>query len=247
MSACSLPGLPTEIICKIFRSAPDFSVIAALAKTARVFYYIWRKHAGSIYKAVAPRAISNLAIAERLADEQGIVEAMEQPHGGSNKSIVRIKRLLSNMRCASAASAEWVDFCAIHKWREDQSPMTSSEMLRFQHAFYSVWAIGFIGHSSREDRDRALEYVDERSPREMFSLNEFSDWTFFSKNEFEPVNLDFKDDNWHTGREVVSMGWSSYKARGFDFVLRPQPTPEDWVAFFDHTQAWVDEVPADKC
>jgi hypothetical protein len=244
MSASSLSDLPTELICKIFESAADFSVVAALAKTARIFYYTWQEHAGSIYEAVAPRAISNLAVAERLADEQEAAEARKQPHNGSNKSITRVKRLLSNMRCASAASAEWVDFCEIHKWREDQMPMTSSEISRFQHAFYCVWTIGFLGHSGRPDR--AWEYMDERSPREMCKLNELKEWVFFSKNEFRSVGLDFKDNYWDTGLEVVSLRWHSHKTRGLDHVSRPQPTPEDWVAFFDHTQKWIEQIPGDR-
>jgi hypothetical protein len=138
MSASSLSDLPTELICNIFEAAADFSVVAALAKTVRIFYYTWQEHAGSIYEAVAPRAISNLAVAERLANEQEAAEARKQPHNGRNKSITRVKRLLSNMRCVSAASAEWVGFCEIHKWRQEQTPMTSSEHSRFQHAFYCV-------------------------------------------------------------------------------------------------------------
>jgi hypothetical protein len=243
MSASSLSDLPTELICEIFESAADFSVIAALANTARIFYYTWREHAGSIYEAVAPRAISNLAVAERLVDEQEAVEARKQPHDGSDKFITRVKRLLSNMRCASAASAEWVSFCEIHKWRECQTPMTSSEISRFQHAFYCVWTIGFLGHSDRPDR--AWEYADERSPREMCKLNELNEWIFFSKNQFRSVGLDFKDDYWDTGIEVVTLHWHSYKTRGLDYVSRLQPTPEDWVAFFDHTQKWIEQMPGD--
>jgi hypothetical protein len=88
--------------------------------------------------------------------------------------------------------------------------------------------------------------MDERSPREMCKLNELIEWVFFSKNESRSVGLDYKDVYWDTGLEVVSLRWHSHKTRRLDHVSRPEPTPEDWVAFFDHTQKWIEQIPGDR-
>lgn len=64
MPASPFPSLPAELICQIFELSGSFSEVFALAQTARLFYDTWRTHATLIYKAVAPRTLTNLADAE---------------------------------------------------------------------------------------------------------------------------------------------------------------------------------------
>lgn len=101
MSASLFSTLPPELICRVFESADDFSVVATLAQTARIFYH---KNPTSICQAVAPRIFSNLTDAERLLDMQEEAEVVSQSQDGrEQKPIVRAKRLLFNARRASAA------------------------------------------------------------------------------------------------------------------------------------------------
>jgi hypothetical protein len=82
MSASIFSTFPPELICRVFQCAADFSVVAALAQTARIFYHTWRENPTSICQAVAPRVFSNLSDAERLLDTQETAEAISQSHDG---------------------------------------------------------------------------------------------------------------------------------------------------------------------
>jgi hypothetical protein len=86
MSASIFSTLPSELICQIFESADDFSVVAALAQTASIFYHTWRENPTSIFQAVAPRIFSNLTDAERLLDMQEAAEAGSQSQDGREQA-----------------------------------------------------------------------------------------------------------------------------------------------------------------
>jgi hypothetical protein len=254
MSPPSLSDLPTELICQIFQSAVDFSAVAALAKTARIFYSVWREHAFSIYGAVAPYAISALVDAERLVDMQEFVEAgkaaeaaeaVGQSLDSRHKSIVRIKRILSNMRCASAVTDEWVDFCKIQDWREDKIPMTPAEITRFQHAFYCSWIIGVIASDNRV-ADGGWASTEESDPREVYRFHEFTIWArCHSKNEFGSLDIDFHDPLWTDSGSLLSgirrIHYLDGRRINCCRYLIPV-TPEDFIAFFDHTHHWLEKL-----
>lgn len=136
-------------MCQIFESTADFSVVAALAKSARIFYHIWRENATSICWAVGSRAFLTPTDAERLVDIQEAAEAGSQPQEDrGQKPILRAKRLLRNAHGASAVSYDWVELCGIHGWRdsiltwdgdtEQDWHMRPHEIARFEHAFYSL-------------------------------------------------------------------------------------------------------------
>ncbi|KAF1955165.1 hypothetical protein CC80DRAFT_493109 [Byssothecium circinans] len=245
MSASLFPTLPPELICRVFEFADDFSVVAALAQTARIFYLTWREHPTSICQAVAPRVFSNLTDAERLLDMQEAAEAVTQSQvGRKEKSIIRAKRLLSNARCASAAADHWVDICEIHKYFDREDPrMRPSELARFEHAFYSVWTIGIMG-TVPYLHDQASAFLDECSPRELCRLNELAQWAiYFNENEFGSSGLDFHDEIWKIGCDLASSRWMKVAYHdGRHAIAPPDGTPLKFFAFFDDTQKYLELI-----
>ncbi|KAF2251490.1 hypothetical protein BU26DRAFT_603900 [Trematosphaeria pertusa] len=245
MSTSLFSALPPELICQVFESADDFSVVAALAQTARIFYHTWRENPTSICRAVAPRVFSNLTDAEQLLDMQEEAEAVSQSQGGrEQKSIIRAKRLLSNARCVSAAGDNWASFCQIHEsYERGEDPyMRPSEFARFEHAFYCVWTIGVMG-STPHLQGQASAFLDECSPRELCRLAELGDWAEnFNGNDFGSSGLDFEDEVWKAGCDLVSKRWEAYMKQRRTISI-PDFTPINFFAFFDHTQRYIKHIP----
>ncbi|KAI9660363.1 MAG: hypothetical protein M1821_009713 [Bathelium mastoideum] len=244
-SASLFSTLPPELICRVFKSADDFSVVAALAQTARVLYHIWQKNQGSICQAVAPRVFSNLTDAERLLDMQEEAEAGSQSQDGrKQESIIRAKRLLFNARCASAASDSWVSLCQIHECfdRGEDPHMRPSEIARFERAFYRVWTIGIMGRAPHL-HGQASAFLDGCGPRELCRLDELAMWAmYFNENDFRSFGLDLHDEVWKTGCDLVSKRWMAYQEDGGHGIAAPDYTPLNFFAFFDNTQRYLDLI-----
>ncbi|KAF2869134.1 hypothetical protein BDV95DRAFT_609371 [Massariosphaeria phaeospora] len=204
MTASPFTTLPSELICQVFEYAADFSVVAALAQTARVFCHTWRENPTSICRAVAPRAISNFTDAERLLDVQE--EAAKWPRDDREpKSLIRAKRLQSNARCASAAADAWGHLVQKHSGREEypDPPMTPSELARFKHTFYCVWTAGVMTRAPHL-RDQALPFLDKCNPRELFRLDELAIWaSYYNENDFGSAGLALRDEVWMDGYDLV--------------------------------------------
>jgi hypothetical protein len=251
MPASPFSILPDEIICQIFESTADFSVVAALAKTARIFYHIWRENATSICWAVGSRAFLTPADAERLVDIQEAAEAGSQPQEDrGQKPILRAKRLLRNARGASAVSHDWVELCGIHGWRDSIIPwngdieqdwhMRPHEIARFEHAFYSVWTIGIM-ETTPHLKDQASAFLDKCTPRELCQLNEFTDWAIYTnENWYQSWGLEFKDEVWKIGCDLVRKRWWAYRDKRGYGVSTPDNTFMGMYAFFDETQRYLD-------
>ncbi|KAF2431040.1 hypothetical protein EJ08DRAFT_696719 [Tothia fuscella] len=243
MSTSKLSTLPPELICRIFQSLDDFSVVSALARTARLFYAIWRENPTSICEAVAARVIANYTDAMRLLDIQeaavGMNHSKEDP---KQRATRRAKSLISNARCASAATDSWINICQVHECfdrGEEHPQMRPSEIARFQHALYCVWAIGVMG-TTPHMKDRATALLRACSPRELCRLEEFDRWaTYFNENDFGSLGLDFNDEVWTTGCELVSTRWMAYQ-NGRHGLSIPDYTPFNFFAFYDTTQRYVD-------
>ena len=220
-------------------------MVAALAQTAPIFYYTWRENAMFIYKAVAPRTFSNLTDAERLVDMQEEAEPTYELHADCEmKWIIRVRRLLFNARCVSAAANSWVDVCQIHKYRGrgEDPQMRPSELARFEHAFYCVWTVGVMRRAPHL-QNQASVFLDECSPRELFRLDEAALWAkCYNHNDFGSLGLDLQDEVWRTGCDLVSKRWSAcWSGRGG--MPAPEHTPLGFFAFFDNTQRFVDFLP----
>ena len=245
MVSATLSSLPPEILCQVFQSADDFSVVAALGQTARKFYNTWREHPTSICKAVAPRIFSNLADAELLVDMEEEAEASKQD-SCDDRAIFRAKRLLFNARCASAAYDSWVSVCSIHTCdydRGEDPEMRPSERARFEHAFYCVWTVGVMARATHL-QEQASAFLDRCSPRELCRLDEMEMWvTNFNENEFGSLGLDLHDATWKAGCDLVSKRWRAYENGTGYHVLYPDFTPFGFFAFFDHTQDYLGYVP----
>ncbi|XPS76078.1 hypothetical protein M3J09_008138 [Ascochyta lentis] len=209
-------NLPPELICRIFEFAADFSVVAALAQTSRLFYHTWRRFPTSICRAVTPRVLFGLAEAERLLDIQEEAEAIDRSQATlEQKSIIRAKRLLFNARCASAVTKDWVELCEIGaSFDRENEPMRPSELGRFQHAFYCVWTVGAIGITPHLQH-KASAFLNECSPRELCRLDEFASYAvYYNDNKFGSVGLDFQDEVWKIGCDLVSARWLEVAQKG---------------------------------
>jgi len=237
MSASIFTTLPAELICRVFEFADDFSVVAALARTARIFYDTWRENPTYICRTVASRVISNLTDAERLVDMQEAAEAVSQSQDSvEHKSIIRAKRLLFNARCASAAGDTWVSLCQNHESfdRGENPHMRPSEFARFEHAFYCVWTIGVIGRARHGLKDRTLAFLDQCSPRELYRIDELRTWAkSYSKEDFGFVGLDLDDEVWKAGYDLVvnSERWRVCPD-GRHGMTTPDYTRMNFFAFF---------------
>lgn len=236
-------ALPPELICRVFEFAADFSVVAALARTARPFYRTWRQFPTSICRAVAPRVFLSLADAERLLDMQEEAEAIDRSQEGLEpKSDVRAKRLLFNARCASAVTKDWIALCEIEaSFDRDNDPMRPSEIARFQHAFYCVWTLGTVG-TAPHLQHKASAFLDRCSPRELCRLDEMTSYAvYYNDNEFRSVGLDFQDEVWKKGCDLVSTRWAEVAQEGRHF-RQVDGAKLNFFVFFDETQKYLETI-----
>ncbi|KAL8767542.1 MAG: hypothetical protein Q9194_005948 [Teloschistes cf. exilis] len=152
MDLAPLLTLPPELLCQIFESADDFSVVAALARTNRRLDAIWRSNTISICKAVIPRAISHLPDADRLAEAEDeattghLLRQDDDDGGSSHTALFRAKRLLGNARCVSAARDIWVNACRFHGFPDGKNNchMRTSLGENFEHVYYVIWTLGLM-------------------------------------------------------------------------------------------------------
>lgn len=215
MASASLSGIPPELLCQIFQSADDFSVVAALAQTARIFYNTWRMNSTSICKAVAPRVFLTPTDAECLVDMQE-----EAEDGCDDRAILWAKRLLSNARYASAAYKKWEvlsrDGDLVNFDKDDDLP---SERACFEHAFYCVRTVGVMARATHL-REQASEFLDRCDLRELCRLVKLSTWVIhLSWNDYRSLGLDFGDATWRAGCDLVANSWIAY-SNNKDFELR---------------------------
>ncbi|UPX10061.1 uncharacterized protein EKO05_0000733 [Ascochyta rabiei] len=236
--------LPSELICRVFESATDFSTVVALAQTARVFYDTWREYPTAICRAVIPHAILNLDDAQQLLDMQQEAEATsEMECDQKQKSIVRAKRLLSNARCASAASKEWVHNSRFGAYFERE--VRPREIARFEHAFYCVWAIGIMGTTPHLQHE-ASAFLDNCSPRELCRLEEQAQFSYaYDKEFFESLGLAFNGEVWECARDLVPERWQEVgRNRWWGSMRVPMRTTfVGFYAFYDETQQYLERIP----
>lgn len=235
-------SLPPELICRVFEFAPDFSAVAALAQTARPFYHTWRKFPLSICRSVGPRALPSFSDAERLLDVQEEAATFQSQTQIEQKSVHRAKRLLSNARCASAVTGNWIELCEIEaSFDRENDPMRPSEIARFQHAFYCVWLVGILG-TAPPLQHRASAFLEKCSPRELCRLDEMATYAvYYNDNNFGSVGLDFQDDVWRTGCNLVSTRWA-YVAQGRGHFRQVDGPKLNFFAFFDETQKYLETI-----
>lgn len=191
--------------------------MAALAQTARVFYYTWRPNPTSICRAVAPRVILTLEDAERLLGMQEEADPTAGPvsqtqDGHLQKSIIRAKRPQFNASCTLAASNVWAKACRDLKWYDMYNGhLQPSELARFEHAFYCIWTIGVMGNTPHL-QDQASAFLDESSPRELYGLSKVAHWAkLYHGTDFGVLGFDVRDCAvWETGCNLVTRHWDAY-------------------------------------
>lgn len=169
----TLGTLPPEMILNIFKSADNFSDIAALAQTAHVFNDVWKQNPNSICEAVIPRAITNLPAAEDLRELQEEFEGGGSSQDGSySTSVTRARRLLSNARRTSAAAAYWM-----HLPPHPGFEAHVRDAVDLEQALYRVWTVGYIATQGNIRLGREfLEKLNHQEHRWIWEV-----WT----NQFE--------------------------------------------------------------
>jgi hypothetical protein len=218
ISPSSFASFPTELIHRIFQFADDFSTVAALAKTSRIFYYTWRECPEPIYQAVAPRSIMNFADAERLLSAQDEARVIGQG-SPQQKTIIRVKRLLENAEIASFASNTWIGVCRRAKFLESGEdhliPMLS-ELSHFIRAYYRFWALGIMS-SAPHLLHKASALLNQCSSQELHRVGEVGE---FFRRHSRPKYVGsvvymfcFEYSVWETGRRAVLKHWKRVHGR----------------------------------
>lgn len=203
----------------------------------------WRKFPTSICQAVAPRVLFSLADAERLLDTQEEAEAIGQSQDKLEQgSVIRDKRLLFNARCASAVTKDWIELCEIEaSFDREHDSMRPFEIARSHHAFYCVWTIGVIGMAPRLQH-KASAFLDECSPRELCRLDEMASYAmYYNHNNFGSVGLDFQDEVWKMGCDLVSTRWVEVAQEGRHF-RQVNGHKLNLFVFFDETLKYLETI-----
>jgi hypothetical protein len=124
--------------------------------------------------------------------------------------------------------------------------MRPSEIARFGHAFYRVWAIGVMA-TAPHLQDQASAFLNKYSPRELCGLDELGTWAnSYNMNDFGPVGLDLNDEAWRAGCDLVTKRWRAYQNGRQRALGGPYDTPMGFYAFFDHTQKYLDGMREDR-
>lgn len=198
MIAMFIVDLPPEILYQIFKSAPDFSVVNALARTSRALHSIWLANSPAIFFAVAARALPNFSDAERLVAVQEEADVATRPNSAAS-SLSHHERFVFDARCASAACKHWDEICHVENLphaRGDNPALRPSERARFKRSFYHFKTLAVLANTPSL-RPRALEFLDACDPVELARLDEMRVWAHaYNENEFGDSGLDFKDGTW---------------------------------------------------
>ena len=198
----SITNLPPEITRPIFESAPDFSVVDALARTARSLMSTYVAGLPAISHGVATRIQPEFIFAGRLVDAQeAVYNAPLFPSKNHQKAPSRNERLLSNARCAVAASNSFAAECKIHLFTtargEENSAFRPSERARFKKSFYQLWTLCTFMSSPYLCRS-ALYYLNMRNPSELAGLDEMTTWVRgHSENNLGDSGAEFQ--RWYVG------------------------------------------------
>jgi hypothetical protein len=90
-------------------------------------------------------------------------------------------------------------------------------------------------------KEKASTFLDGCSPRELCILNELAEYAqSWNENNFRSVGLDFSNEVWKTGCNLIRKLWQMGKWSGW-YV--PNTTITDFHVFYDDTQPWLERVP----
>ena len=248
----SLTNLPPEIILQIFESAPDFSVVNALARTARSLNSTYVAGSAAIFHAVASRIQPEFPSAEQLVDAQeAAYDTSQSLSEDQQPPPSRNERLLSNARCAAAASTNFAAECNIHLFtraRGEENPaFRPSERARFKKSFYQLWTLCTIANTPSL-RPSAMEYLDMRNPIELAGLDEVTAWAKgYTGNRPGDSGLDVRSSTWQNGFDIVLQycNWERKEKSGHKRIhVYSDEAPLGFWVFFDHTQKYLPQIEA---
>ena len=249
MITMSIIDLPTEILCQIFQSTADFSVVNALARTSRALHSIWLANSPAIFFGVAVQTLPNFSDAERL------IAAQEEAHTAAGPnfpalSLSRHERLLFNARCASAACKHWDEICKVHnldRVRDDDPALKPAERARFKRSFYHLWTLATLSNTPSL-QPQALEFLDACDPVELAGIDEIAIWAGgWNENEFGDSDLDFEDGTWNAAFRMVDQycAWDKKEKSGHRRInVGGFQAPLGFWVFFDHTHHYLGQIRA---
>ncbi|KAI0151820.1 hypothetical protein GGR57DRAFT_503748 [Xylariaceae sp. FL1272] len=251
----SLTSLPPEIVRQIFESAPDFTAVNALARTARILHANYVAGYPAIYHAVASCIQPEYPFAEQLLGfQEASAIASQSLFAAKNKAKndpSRDERFLSNACCAAAACADFASETQVHLFAsvrgEGDPELRPSERARFKKSFYQLWTLCILANDSSL-HPSAVEYLDTRNPIELAGLDEMTKWVIgYSKQKPKGSWLDTNVGIRDAGLDIVHQycSWERKEKSGHKriHVYKDEAPLGLWV-FFDHTQKYLEQIEA---
>ncbi|KAK4691702.1 hypothetical protein P7C71_g5356, partial [Lecanoromycetidae sp. Uapishka_2] len=247
----SVINLPPEIVRQVFESAQDFSVVNALARTARPLNATYVAGSPAIFHAIASRIQPEFPFAKQLVDTQEAAYASLSLAEDQQNAPSRNERLLSNARCAAAASTNFATECKIHLFtdaRGEENPaFRPSERARFKKSFYQLWTLCTLANTPSL-LPSAQGFLDMRNPIELAGLDEMTTWAKgFTENKFGDSGLDLRDSTWNAGFDMVTQycNWGRKEKSGHKRIpVYGDEAPMGFWVFFDHTQKYLQQIEA---
>ncbi|CAG8954103.1 hypothetical protein HYFRA_00009207 [Hymenoscyphus fraxineus] len=141
--------------------------------------------------------VAALAQTAHVQQEADAANQSEDSHEKEPKSITRAKRLIFHARCASATYITWAE--------GQESCLKPEAAVPFESWFYFVWTRGFMAKTPH-GQGEASAGLDEYGQLEISQLKDFTSWAqWYHENEYESLGLDFCDEVWTAGCELVSL------------------------------------------
>ncbi|MCJ1390103.1 hypothetical protein MMC18_002961 [Xylographa bjoerkii] len=203
MSSISISDLAPELLCLLFLSCDSLCDVSHLASASKIFREIFKSNAHSIYYAVAPRHTRLFDEAQALLDAQdlkAISQGEEVSSNANDAAALRLMRLGFNERSMLTFSSSFVtdciQFASIARTRKPPL-VTESEIARFQHAYYRLWAL------MESLSTNICELVAGMTFRELICLDEVQTWViarFYKHNTRQQL---FSYKKWNQLSEIL--------------------------------------------
>lgn len=259
MDTCLFTTLPPELILDILESADSFAEVAALIRTARIFYDIWELNATTISHTILPRVINCVSDAQELvsAKERAHAQQQHQQRSVHEAAIHRTKRFLSDARTVSLAcdffEADVVLRLGVHGGMHPPD-LTSTERTRFKHSYYRAWT--FLALSGApQPQERPSFFLAAMDTREFLRRRDVTGWVWFRRSKDYEIQLGVvdagkmeDDGSWERGLDMILEHWSEKMGRttGDRRLNMPDYVPQTLLSVFDHWQDLCGHVARDN-
>ncbi|MCJ1414668.1 hypothetical protein MMC32_000995 [Xylographa parallela] len=215
MDSLHLLNLAPELLLHIFLSFDNLRDVSHLAAASQTFREVFMSNAHSIYSEVAPRHTPLFDEAQALLDAQdqkAISQGEPAPSSANEAAALRMIRLGLNERIMSKITWSFVDdsirYSSVVKGRRPPS-LTASEVIRFEHAYYSLWTLMECMSLTLETRRAAT------TSREFLRLSDVLVWVYSRFREHDTKYQPFAYKKLEMFREVFREG---IRKRNLDLI-----------------------------